>query len=334
MNDIERRVRAANPNPIPVRGAVSPRSEEELSALLASAPHLAPRPASRRPRRRIGTAWVTAIAAVLVFGTVIVAGNITDRPAPSAAFAPPLLTSVPIDGTTGEILNALSSSASDIRMDDADDERTVVYESWSAQITIEEDTVLEMYVQPQETRRTWSDDLSGSIVSRAGAVKWGTAAPDSAAAKPGTIILGEDFEPGTYPTFFVTPPPATVEEMRSYLAAPFGLGEQSTSGEWFKAINDLRVDWPLDRDQNSAILQLIATLPDVTVAGAVTDRLGRSGVAVQTETRTEGNFRYVLVFDSATGLLISSEFVYLGGLTDISLPAMTVLDYTAWKDDD
>ena len=334
MNEIERRIRAANPNPTPVRRAVSARAEEELSALLASAPHHAPRPVSRRPRRRIRTAWVTAIAAVLVFATVIVAGNVTNRPAPSAAFAPPLLTSTPIEGTTGEILDALGSSASDIHMADAASDRTVLYESWSANISIDDNTVLDIFVQPQETRRTWSDDLSGRIVSRAGAVKWGGETPDSAAAKPGTVLVDEDFGPGLYPTFFATPPPTTAEEMRSYLAAPFGLGEQSTTGEWFKAINDLRVDWPLDGAQNSAILQLIATLPDVTVAGTVTDRLGRSGVAVQTDSRADGKFRDILVFDSATGLLISSEFVYLGGLTDISLPEMTVLDYTAWRDED
>jgi hypothetical protein len=333
VNEFERRIRDANPTPVRRTTAVSARAEEELNELLASAPQHAPRPVSRRTRRRIGTAWATAIAAALVFATVIVAGNVTNRPAPSAAFAPPLLTSVSIEGTTGEILNALGSSAGD-RMADAASERTVLSEAWSANISIEDNAVLDIFVQPQEVRRTWSDDLSGRIVSRAGAVKWGGETTDSAAAKPGTVLVDEDFGPGMYPTFFVAPPPTTVDDMRSYLAAPFGLGEQSTTGEWFKAINDLRADWPLDGAQNTAILQVIATLPDVTVAGTVTDRLGRTGVAVQTDSRADGKFRDILVFDSATGMLISSEFVYLGGLTDISLPAMTVLDYTAWKDED
>jgi hypothetical protein len=69
----------------------------------------------------------------------------------------------------------------------------------------------------------------------------------------------------------------------------------------------------------------------VTLAGAVTDRLGRAGIAIQTE-RESGSHRMLLIFSPETGLLLSTETVYLGGIPDYALEYPTVLNYFAWKD--
>jgi hypothetical protein len=285
-----------------------------------------------RPRRRgDARAWITAIVAVLVLASVFFAGNVLTRPVASAA-TPPLLTSSPVDGTLEDVLERLSVAAQNNQNDTPSHQRSIVYETWSANITVGEDKTVDIFVQPQEIERTWSDDLSGRIVTRAGAVKWGEQTEAATAAEPGTVLDDGTFGPGEYPALFPATPPASAGEMRTYLSSVLGLTGESTAGEWFKAIQDLRVDWPLTGAQTSALIQIIKTLPDVAVAGTVTDRLGRQGVALETETREGGNFKDILVFDSATGLLLSAEDVYLGGLEDIDLPAMTVLSYTAWKE--
>jgi len=334
MTDLERRIRAANPIAIGRATPLSSRAEAELQALLATAPlaTAAPRPAPALKRARLRGAWVTGLAAVLVFVTVFVVGNVTNRPQSSAASSPPLLTSVAIDATVPEILGVLSAAARDIGPSAASSERTVRSEAWSADISVDDESNVTMFVQPQEISRVWNDELSGRVTAVAGEVRWG--ADSASAAEPGTVLVDEEYGRGQYPAIFATRPPSTAAELRSYLAAPLGLDDQSTAGQWFKAVQDLRADWPLDGDQNAALLDLLATLPDVSVAGTVTDRLGREGVAVETESRVDGVFRDILVFDSATGFLISAEDVYLGGLNDISLPAMTVLNYSAWKDVD
>ncbi|GAB2456352.1 hypothetical protein GCM10027029_17600 [Conyzicola lurida] len=282
-------------------------------------------------RRADARAWITAIVAVLVLASVFFAGNVLTRPVASAA-TPPLLTGSPVDGTLEDVLERLSVAAQNNQNETPSRQRSIVYETWSANITVGEDKTVDVFVQPQEIERTWSDDLSGRIVTRAGAVKWGEQTESAPAAEPGAVLDDGTFGPGEYPALFPETPPASADEMRAYLSSVLGLSSVSTAGEWFKAIQDLRVDWPLTGGQTSALIQIIKTLPDVVLAGTVTDRLGREGIALETETRADGNFKDILVFDLATGLLLSAEDVYLGGLEDTNLPAMTVLSYTAWKE--
>ena len=329
MDDLERRIRAANPSPVARSTPLTARAEDDLAALLSTNPSLEAVPAVR-PRRRDKRAWMTALVAVLVLVTVFFTGNVLPRPGASAA-TPPLLTGSPVDGTREEVVESLSGAAQNNQSEKPGHQRTIEYETWSANITVGVDKSVDVFVQPQEVERTWSDDLSGRIVTRAGAVRWGEETDSATAAKPGAVLDDGTFRAGEYPALFPAAPPKSADEMRSYLSGVLGLTSQSTTGEWFKAIQDLRIDWPLTGAQTSALLQIIETLPDVVVAGAVTDRLGRDGIALETETRENGNFKHILVFDRSTGLLLSAEDVYLGGLKDTKLPAMTVLSYTAWK---
>ena len=93
----------------------------------------------------------------------------------------------------------------------------------------------------------------------------------------------------------------------------------------------MRYERTLTGPQTAAALDLVAGLSDVTLAGTVTDRLGREGIAIQTE-RASGTHRILLIFSPETGLLLSSESIYLGGIPDFSLEYPTVINYFAWKD--
>ena len=327
MDELERRIRNANPSGIRRDAAPSARAEAELRVLISS-PGM--RPSQDRRWRPHGRSLLSGMVAALVLGVLIVTGNIVPDPVANAAGLP-LLDEKPVDGTTNDVIDKMIAAASRTITETSQSKRKISYETWSANITVNEDASVDLFVQPQEIERIWSDDLSGQIVTRAGVVKLGERPDGSPALVPGQIVDKDTFGPGEYPILFPESPPSTAPEMRVYLSGVLGLVDGSTAGEWFKAIQDLRMDWPLSSAQNVALLELIKTLPDVTVAGSVTDRIGRNGIALQTETRAGGKFRDLLIFDSNTGLLNSAEDVYLGGLDDIDLPAMTVLNYTAWK---
>ena len=206
----------------------------------------------------------------------------------------------------------------------------IAAETWSAELTPGADEVT--FVQPREIVRTRNDDLSGSVVTRAGEVRWGVVPDGQAPAQPGTVLEENDFGPGDYPMLFPSPPPDAAAELQGYLAQTVGITETSTTGDIFRATVDLRNEWSLNGSQTAALLDLIATRDDVTVLGTVTDRLGRTGIALATDTRFDGAFRDILIFDPDTANLLAAEDVYLGGIDDIQLEAPSVLNYTAWKD--
>jgi len=328
MDELERRIREANPRPIRRETPLSPRAEQELATLLATPAAESPARALRtRPRYAISL--LSGMVAALVVGVLIVTGNIIPDP-PASATGLPLLEETPVDGTINEVIDRLIMSARKNPAEKSSSTHRISYEAWSANITVGEDASVDVFVQPQEVERVWSDDLSGHIVMRAGAVTMGVQPEGDSPFEPGDIIDDGKFGPGEYPVLFPEEPPSTASELRAYIAGVLGLTDSSTAGDWFKAVQDLRTDWPLTPAQNVATLELISALPGVTAA-AVTDRVGRHGIALQTETRGGGKFRDLLIFDTVTGLLNSAEDVYLGGLDDINLPPMTVLNYTAWK---
>jgi hypothetical protein len=329
MDELERRIRLANTGQVHRETALSERAENELSILTGRS--AATGALGLRRRRRYVRSLLTGMVAALVLGTLLVAGNVAFRPAAGLALVP-LLNETPIDGSSRDILEQLIVSARQSAGAGVPPKRGAANETWAASNIVTDEPEAEVFVQPQEVEREWTADLSGRIVARAGEVKWGSETTDHPAEKPGTVLSDGRYEPGQYPAVFSETPPESAAELRGYLASHLGLGSETTSGEWFKAIQDLRVDWTLTGEQNAAILEIIRDLPDVTVAGSVRDRLGREGIAVQTETRADGHFRDVLVFEAGTGVLISAEDIYLGALDEVSLPAMTVLNYTAWKD--
>lgn len=323
MDELERRIRAANPHPISRKDPLSERAERELAILLAEPPA---RAAARTPRWR-APLFVSTAAAVLVVALAVAASLLL---APRAAIAaPPLLMPTPITGSADSVFERLTMNARATAVSLPND--LIAAETWSADITLTPDT-LSTYVQPREVVRTRTADLAGEIVVSAGEVRWGSVPAGAQAPAPGTELERQTFGVGEFPLLFTQPPPRDAAGLLAYFATYAGTSESTSAGGFFRAIVDLRNEWTLTGQQTAAVLEFIRTLPDVTVAGEVTDRLGRTGVAIATESRSDGAFRDLLIFAPDTGALLSAEQVYLGGLPDVHLPGPTVLDYTAWKD--
>ena len=100
--------------------------------------------------------------------------------------------------------------------------------------------------------------------------------------------------------------------------------------EWFTAVGDIWNVQVVSPRLQTGLLGMLAGERDLTNAGTVTDRIGRSGVAVSTESSNSGlNTRYTLIFDPNTGMLLDFEQVLLeGGKLPVKVPA--TWSYTVW----
>jgi hypothetical protein len=100
--------------------------------------------------------------------------------------------------------------------------------------------------------------------------------------------------------------------------------------EWFGAVRDVAGAGPVPPTVQRTLLSLLAARSSIVILGAVTDRGGRSGVALATTATTSGvTIRYILIFNSVTGALLDYEEVTLrGGDLPVQLPATT--SYTLW----
>lgn len=319
MDEIERRLRGARPDIGTRHDPLSARAEADLRAITRVAP--------TRPRRsRMSFLAAPALGAALV-ALVVVAG-VLQAPQPSMA-APPQLQLRSVDEPLDAVIARLRAATAALPAEEAWPQE-VSSEAWLSEVDID-DTVASHYVQPVEVTQLRNADGSGIRTTRAGDVRWGTPTPDQPAAEPGTVLETLDYGAGRFPVIHTTPPPASAVELRAYLAEDGG-GAGASAGEIFTAVTRMADEWRLDGPQTAAVLQLIGELPGVSVGGEVTDRLGRDGIALQTETRAGGSFRDTLVFDAMTGRLLSAEEVYLGGVAGYDLPFPTVFAYTAWKE--
>jgi hypothetical protein len=335
MTDLlERDLRAANPLHSRRTDPLSARAEADLASILASTPAAADAaatvvPIASAPKkiRRARFAWALSAAAALVVASVITIASLTVSP-PAGVAAPPDLDPVPIDSTLSEVLAEMSANARQLPGDTSLG-HIVESEAWYSDITIGEESTT-YFVQPQLVHLEWNADYSGFVETRAGEVRWGDPVDTDGMAEPGELLSRYDYpEPGTFPMGFPQPPPDTADAFRDYIRATYtGFDDATPAASYFAALEDIRGTWPLTGPQAAGALDFIGTLPDVELLGEVVDRLGRTGIAVATETETH---RLVLVFDRSTGLLLSAETSYLGGIPDFDYPP-GVMGFTAWKE--
>jgi hypothetical protein len=328
VDDLERMMRAANPSELRRSTPLTLRAEVELAALLADPVEPPTQPVrDRRGFARIATT-VAAIAVTLVIATVIAITDLGPTAVPSAA-GPPLLQPTALDVEPATVLASLAIKARLMGTGSGSTTQVIRYEAWSIQVDVADQTT--SFVQPEEVERHCGSDRAGYWEARAGAIRYGVATDEHPAAVPGALLRRDDFATGEFPMAFAEAPPVEPGALEEFLRTSWGLTAESSSVDYFTAIEGLRLEWQLSGAQTAALLELLATRTDVTVAGHVRDRLDREGIAVEA-TAPDGTYRTTLVFSSETGMLLSSEQVYLGGIPDFTLDFPTVTNYYAWKD--
>ena len=328
MNDDELtdRIRAARPQ-TPRRGqTLDARQETLLTQIIAQpvAVGIGGGSTRRGPGWHARSIWLAAasVMLVLVLGAL---GSIALFP-PSAAVAatPKLLSPEPIGGTAKENLMTISDALRDAGSTAGGPIR---FHTWA--LAFDGDAATPpRYIVPEEHEIDYLPDGSVSITVRAG-VPYdpdGDPVADPSPA-PGTALWSLVQEPADVVLIF-EPAPTEVSQFDEFFQTS-GVVPSRTSGEYFSAIRLLLSEQALSREQEVALIGFLATLPDITVDGAVTDRLGREGVAFSTESRTPGEYRDTLVLSASAGIL-SYEVTYIGSSrTDIQAPA--IIEYIAWE---
>jgi len=343
MDEIERAVRSARPDLGRRDDPLTVRAQHQLQEILE------PTSAMPKPQQlgwriaRIAAPLGLAAAALTVFAVLQLPHR--DAPPPQVlAAAPPQLNPQPVDEGVTEVLAQLAAVASGAEtssegpgstVDDAADPEAPVlspdagnvsYETWSLP---PDDAIALPFVQPLEVVQQRRPDGSGTLTTRAGDIRWGAPDDDNPAQNPGELLNESVSGPGEFPLVYRLQPPNNASQYPEYLLAA-GQDPTAPTGEQFQHVQEIAKEWALDGQQTAALIQYIATFPEVTVAGTVTDRLGRDGIAVQTRTRQGGSLTDTLIFDSVTGRLLSAEESCPGDIEVAGCPASTVLSYIAW----
>ncbi|GAA4462636.1 hypothetical protein [Phytohabitans houttuyneae] len=118
------------------------------------------------------------------------------------------------------------------------------------------------------------------------------------------------------------PPAADPDQLARQLAFdPLPDGPPAT----LRAVDELFTSFYVDLPVRKAALRVLADVNPISYRPGVTDRLGRTGVAV---THTSNRVTHALLFDPATGLLLASEQRSVGAHEYLDVPPGLVRTYT------
>lgn len=318
----------------PARTVVDERTESEIRSELRRITQQPPA-VLHGPRSRTRWPWlaVPAVAASVVALAVLVQ-MWNPFVQPVSAATPPLLVLSQSSLSVGEAVEQAVARLTATGAREA--ERRASLEGWYLQTEIDPQGTSTSVITPQDIELVWNEDLSGTITVTAGQSYLPTdgsptAPPDLSASPPGTVLSSDVFPAGQMPVLFQTPPPASADEMKQYLATTTGIETDSDAVAYVDAIRMLLSEWTLSPGQQAAILSTLVDLDGIEVAGEVTDRLDRPGIAFRATSPTRPQFEYLLIVSLETGGILALEVIYLGGLSELVLPTPSVIEYTAWK---
>ncbi|MFE7315592.1 CU044_5270 family protein [Streptomyces sp. NPDC057555] len=343
MSDELQLLRAANPVPAG-EGRWRDRpldatAERGLNRLLHST-------RTRRARRRLvlrAEAAVLALVAVLAF-TLSEAGSSTAVAAPAALV---LRTEAPAPS-----LDALARIAAErARTAGPGDgpRRGSHLQSWSLSMGTGPDAAPPVTV-PEERITRWNGDGSGSeLVMATDPRHPGRPVIHDDDGHWRTVSDGKVLHRATYPPgsgaahdglAARTRPPTDPEALRALLTSLYGATGDDEGGaaavpQLLMALSSFRQEWTPGPRETAAIVRLLADTGELRPAGAVTDRLGRRGLAFVHDggdgaTDAADATRQMVILDPHTGELLGTEITFTKDLPDFRITAGQVMSYEAW----
>lgn len=280
-----------------------------------------------RPRAAstVRLAWaIPALAVVAAIALTI--GPLTT--APAYARTPPMLAVVPLSTSTQGVL---SESEQILRSQPASvPARNGQVVRWHLREDGRDDPV----ILPEWQEWVSNGDGTGYLRATAGA-------PYSV-TKDGRIVSPAEDSPaegtpiqhhgaaGPNTGYFADTPPSNPDALRDYLRSHIRLPQNADAFTYWGAIGALLNEWTLAPAQQAAAIQLLQNAGGVTVLGAVTDRLGRDGIALTLKSKTRPQFGVTVVLDAQSRHIIAADTVYLGGLDRVDIPKDSVIEYSAW----
>ena len=289
-------------------------------ALLEQVTGEQPRPAGvmptprRRHGRRVVVVAVASVAAVLavVFGLVPHVGRST--PAAYAA-TPPLLHYQATPGlpAAAVLLRQLADRADAQPVPPAGRYHFLNIKSWSLWTRVDSAGEGHSRVVPSTAQSWIADDGSGRVVQ----VQDG---------HHQTRTLG----PGEWARMYDV---AGLSTDPAVLAGQLAVGHPTANGvaERLVAVTDLWKQQAPPPAPQAAMLRVLATQPGLVNRGTVTDRAGRTGVAVSIDSSYTGlPTRYTLILDPTTGMLLDYEEMLTTTAGKLNVPIPSVVSYTVW----
>lgn len=263
----------------------------------------------------VGVAFIIALALI----TVVL------RPPVAMAATPPVLEARPVSGTAQQLLTEIAAS---VRQQGEPASDSIRYQQWRLAFDAESEEPPQQ-MTPEIVATTFAADGSWHSEARAGETSDANgervANPEYAA---GELLWTLEVEAEDFAPVFSEAPPTNTDEVGPYLRTS-GYVVDETAGEYFEAVQAVLLEHSVSSAQSAALIEYLTTLPGITVAGEVTDRLGRSGIAFTAPSSIPGGYEHTVVINGTQGIL-SYEFVYTGSdRTDVQAPA--VLAYIAWE---
>lgn len=304
-----------------------PKGRATLARIIAS-PRTSPvRPPAKRSWPEVVSLWTVA-AAILALGVLLAAHAISGSGSPAlAATPPPLAYRASLQGPSGRaVLLRLATTAA--RQPSAAASGRYGYvktAGWYLDTRVAAANTTSAIV-PSVTESWIAADGSGRVLERAGSTSPG---PHLLDATPGQVL--DDFKLRAGPRMY----PATLSTDPRVLARELALGHPTSIGpvERFVAVTDLALDRPISSQLEAAVLRVLANLPGLIDSGSVTDRAGRTGVAVSLISRRDypGEYRdrYTLIF-APTGTLLGEEETLISGTGKLNVRIPAVISYTAF----
>lgn len=329
MDELERRIRAARPASGHRSLPLTDRAKRELAELVLSFPGADPSRArvAAAARRRTAKQQLTR-RLVGVTTAVALTSSVALSVLGSQAYAvtPTPLVTTEIKESVHDVLGELEAVK---QYHDSEAGSTIRVQTWELNTEVDgQGNVTASSIEPQWSETTFADDGSVRLLITAADPFPGQATEGLAPA--GTVIADETLAPGEYISTYDEPVPTDSAEVGPYLAQYAGVEPPLAASTAIREISALLSSVILTSEQETAVISYLRTLDDLTLAGTVTDRLGRDGVAFQTTDPETADYTSLLILSLQTGSIIAAETIYVGsGRTDIDSP--TVVDYTAWE---
>ncbi|QCX78023.1 hypothetical protein C9F11_21965 [Streptomyces sp. YIM 121038] len=151
---------------------------------------------------------------------------------------------------------------------------------------------------------------------------------------------GPRAEPPARPPGARARPPHTPAGLRAYLTDAYDRGAHRRSGplttdQLLDALPRLLDTWTLGARESAALARVLADTEGLRPAGAITDRLGRSGQAYVHRSRGAGDdeLRRMLILDPGTGTVLGLEVMFTKAEPRFEVRAGDVRSYSAWRRD-
>lgn len=283
----------------------------------------------RRPRRLVATAAAAVVIAIVAFAVVV----IVDSGGQASAIGPGLLQYEPVDTDAASLLAEAAAAALDAPSPGSDDVYYTLREVWDLDIAVGETPFTDDVTLRASTEEVWTEPSRRATVAiwpgrqlEPGDVT-DTYLPPRYDSEPDTTFATPDLNAGI--TTRVPDDPAAIITLDTLGVAA------DTNGDalLFEFLAGLLSQARLTPNQRAAAWNSLTTIDGLKVLGTTTDRAGRPGVAIATESRAVGlTTRLVFVFDPASGQPLAVEEVLLGDSGSLDIPTPALISYSTLID--